>query len=169
MNQLKPRPIDGSCPAELSNLNEEIWVDLPLPKPEGATLTYSISNLGRVRSQKGKVTSLLKPFKGSPTDTVASCFGLFQRRYRLVPLMLKTFFNVESKEVKVTHLDGDKANCALSNLLVRLKPDRREATRQVKPKVVVTLEQPKTRTLPSGTTNVLNTEDIRRIRELMAS
>jgi hypothetical protein len=90
---------------------EEIWKDV-----EGYDGKYQISNLGRVKSFRGKINQngkLLSPFidsKGYRAINLAS------RWYKLHRLIAMTFIpNPENKQT-VNHIDGNKINNDISNL-----------------------------------------------------
>lgn len=71
---------------------------------------YAVSNLGRVRGKSGRI---LNP---SPNGQGYLCFSIGRLSVKLHVLVARHFVpgRVEGDEVR--HLNGDKANCAASNL-----------------------------------------------------
>ena len=88
---------------------EEIWITLR-NEPD-----YEISNMGRVRRKKdNRILSIgVRDKRGYRTVAI---HGKNKYLYRLVAA---TFFNLnEDEKYDIIHLDGDKSNNKLSNLLV---------------------------------------------------
>jgi len=94
--------------SEYKYLNEE-WKDIPCEIVEGIK-GYKISNYGRVKNHKGKIT------EGSNHASGYLWVSVAPKQYLLHRLIAKTFIpNPQNKE-QVNHIDGNKLNCKLDNL-----------------------------------------------------
>ena len=88
--------------------NEE-WKDIPseiVNNIEG----YKISNYGRVKNHKGRIS------EGSNNQSGYLCVSIAPKQYSLHRLVAKVFIpNPENKE-QVNHIDGNKQNSCVDNL-----------------------------------------------------
>ena len=88
--------------------NEE-WKDIPSEIINGVN-GYKISNYGRVKNHKGKITN------GSNHESGYLWVSISPKQYLLHRLVAKVFIpNPENKE-QVNHIDGNKTNACVSNL-----------------------------------------------------
>jgi hypothetical protein len=97
---------------DISNKNKyvkEIWRDIPsviVNNIEG----YKISNYGRVKNHKGRIT------EGHNHESGYLWVSISKKQYLLHRLVAKVFIpNPENKE-QVNHLDGNKQNACVNNL-----------------------------------------------------
>jgi len=89
--------------------NDEEWKEIPCEIVDGIK-GYKISNYGRVKNHKGKIT------EGSNHASGYLWVSVAPKQYLLHRLIAKTFIpNPENKE-QVNHIDGNKQNCKLDNL-----------------------------------------------------
>jgi len=89
--------------------DNEIWKDIPKEIIDG-TEGYKISNYGRVKNHKGKITN------GSNHESGYLWVSISPKQYLLHRLVAKVFIpNPENKE-QVNHIDGNKTNACISNL-----------------------------------------------------
>ena len=99
---------------EYDNSNEnkyenEIWKDVPSDIVNGI-IGYKISNYGRVKNHKGRIT------EGSNHESGYLWVSIAPKSYLLHRLVAKVFIpNPENKE-QVNHIDGNKINTRASNL-----------------------------------------------------
>jgi hypothetical protein len=88
--------------------NEE-WKDIPFEIVNGVK-GYKISNYGRVKNHKGRITN------GSNHESGYLWVSISPKSYLLHRLVAKVFIpNPENKE-QVNHIDGNKINACVSNL-----------------------------------------------------
>lgn len=88
--------------------NEE-WKDIPSDIIDGAK-GYKISNYGRVKNHKGRIT------EGHNHESGYLWVSISPKQYLLHRLVAKTFIpNPENKE-QVNHIDGNKQNACVNNL-----------------------------------------------------
>ena len=88
--------------------NEE-WKDIPSEIVNGVK-GYKISNYGRVKNHKGKITN------GSNHESGYLWVSISPKQYLLHRLVAKVFIlNPENKQ-QVNHIDGNKINSCVSNL-----------------------------------------------------
>jgi len=88
--------------------NEE-WKDIPSEIINGV-IGYKISNYGRVKNHKGRIT------EGSNHASGYLWVSIHPKQYLLHRLVAKVFIpNLENKK-EVNHIDGNKSNACLSNL-----------------------------------------------------
>jgi hypothetical protein len=89
--------------------NDEEWKDVPCEIING-TEGYKISNYGRVKNHKGRIT------EGSNHESGYLWVSIAPKQYLLHRLVAKTFIpNPENKE-QVNHIDGNKQNACVNNL-----------------------------------------------------
>jgi hypothetical protein len=89
--------------------NDEEWKDIPCEIVNG-TKGYKISNYGRVKNHKGKIT------EGSNHESGYLWVSISPKQYLLHRLVAKTFIpNSENKD-QVNHIDGNKENACSNNL-----------------------------------------------------
>ena len=89
--------------------NDEEWKDISSDIIDG-TKGYKISNYGRVKNHKGRITEGHKHESGYLWVSIAP------KQYLLHRLVAKTFIpNPENKE-QVNHIDGNKQNAHVNNL-----------------------------------------------------
>ena len=87
----------------------EIWKDIPIDIVDGI-IGYKISNYGRVKNHKGRIT------EGSNHESGYLWVSIAPKSYLLHRLVAKVFIpNPENKE-QVNHIDGNKVNTYLDNL-----------------------------------------------------
>lgn len=90
--------------------DDEEWKDIPCDIING-TKGYKISNYGRVKNRKGRVT---EGAKNHEFGYLWAC--IYPHSYLLHRLVAKVFIpNPENKE-QVNHIDGNKQNACLNNL-----------------------------------------------------
>lgn len=110
----KKRPIAFGYKWEYDNSNEnkyeqEEWKDIPCEIVNGIN-GYKISNYGRVKNHKGKIT------EGSNHESGYLWVSISPKQYLLHRLVAKVFIpNPENKE-QVNHIDGNKTNACVNNL-----------------------------------------------------
>ena len=89
--------------------NDEEWKDIPCEIING-TKGYKISNYGRVKNHKGRIT------EGYNHESGYLWVSISPKQYLLHRLVAKTFIpNPENKE-QVNHIDGNKLNTHVNNL-----------------------------------------------------
>lgn len=89
--------------------NDEEWKDIPSEIIHG-TKGYKISNYGRVKNHKGRIT------EGSNHESGYLWVSISPKQYLLHRLVAKTFIpNPENKD-QVNHIDGNKENACANNL-----------------------------------------------------
>jgi len=89
--------------------NDEEWKEIPCEIVDGIK-GYKISNYGRVKNHKGKIT------EGSNHESGYLWVSISPKQYLLHRLVAKVFIpNPENKE-QVNHIDGNKINTHASNL-----------------------------------------------------
>jgi hypothetical protein len=89
--------------------DDEEWKDIPSDIINGAK-GYKISNYGRVKNHKGRIT------EGSNHESGYLWVSIAPKQYLLHRLVAKTFIpNPENKE-QVNHIDGNKQNACVNNL-----------------------------------------------------
>ena len=89
--------------------NDEEWKDIPYEIVNGVK-EYKISNCGRVKNHKGRIT------EGSKHESGYLWVSIALKQYVLHRLVAKVFIpNPENKE-HVNHIDGNKKNACLNNL-----------------------------------------------------
>lgn len=89
--------------------DDEEWKDIPSDIIDGAK-GYKISNYGRVKNHKGRITDGHKHESGYLWVSIAP------KQYLLHRLVAKVFiYNPENKE-QVNHIDGNKLNANVNNL-----------------------------------------------------
>lgn len=89
--------------------NDEEWKDIPSEIINGVN-GYKISNYGRVKNHKGKITN------GSNHESGYLWVSISPKQYLLHRLVAKVFIpNPQNKE-QVNHIDGNKTNACVSNL-----------------------------------------------------
>lgn len=97
----------------VEDLPGEEWRDIA-----GTAGKYQVSNMGRVKSFKRKPEALLKPLNNGDDYWQVNFKVDGKRRalliHRLVMLAFSPIDNPD--DLEVDHLDGNPANCALSNL-----------------------------------------------------
>jgi hypothetical protein len=94
---------------EEGKYNNEEWKDIPSEIIDGIN-GYKISNYGRVKNHKGRITN------GSNHESGYLWVSISPKQYLLHRLVAKVFIpNPENKE-QVNHIDGNKKNVSVSNL-----------------------------------------------------
>ena len=89
--------------------NDEEWKNIPCDIIDGAK-GYKISNYGRVKNHKGRIT------EGHNHESGYLWVSISPKQYLLHRLVAKTFIpNPENKE-QVNHIDGNKQNACVNNL-----------------------------------------------------
>jgi len=89
--------------------DDEEWKDIPIDIIKG-TKGYKISNYGRVKNHKGRIT------EGSNHSSGYLLACIYPHSYLLHRLVAKVFIpNTENKE-QVNHIDGNKQNACVNNL-----------------------------------------------------
>jgi len=89
--------------------NDEEWKDIPCEIVNGVK-GYKISNYGRVKNHKGRITEGHNHHSGYLWVSVST------KQYLLHRLVAKTFIpNPENKD-QVNHIDGNKVNACVNNL-----------------------------------------------------
>jgi hypothetical protein len=89
--------------------NNEEWRDIPCEIIRG-TNGYKISNYGRVKNHKGRIT------EGKLHLTGYRWVDIYPHSYLLHRLVAKVFIpNIENKQ-QVNHIDGNKQNACVNNL-----------------------------------------------------
>ena len=89
--------------------NDEEWKDIPLDIING-TKGYKISNYGRIKNHKGRIS------EGSNHASGYLWVSIAPKQYLLHRLVAKVFIpNPENKE-QVNHIDGNKQNVCVNNL-----------------------------------------------------
>ena len=89
--------------------NDEEWEEIPCEIVDGIK-GYKISNYGRVKNHKGKIT------QGSNHESGYLWVSISPKQYLLHRLVAKVFIpNPENKE-QVNHIDGNKINACVNNL-----------------------------------------------------
>jgi len=110
----KKRKIAFGYKWEYDNSNEniyenEIWKDIPSEIINGVN-GYKISNYGRVKNHKGRISV------GSNHESGYLWVSIAPKQYLLHRLVAKVFIpNLENKE-QVNHIDGNKKNACVTNL-----------------------------------------------------
>lgn len=84
---------------------------------------YEISNLGRVKSNRGKTQKILKPrVFGKGYHGVTLCKNGIQKKRYIHQLVLEEFVSSRPTSREVCHGDGDRTNNRLNNLRWDTKP-----------------------------------------------
>jgi len=97
------------CDEYENKYNDEEWKVIPCEIING-TKGYKISNYGRVKNHKGRIT------EGSNHESGYLWVSVSPNQYLLHRLVAKTFIpNPENKE-QVNHIDGNKKNACANNL-----------------------------------------------------
>lgn len=97
------------CNARENKYDDEEWKDIPDDIIKG-TKGYKISNYGRVKNHKGRIT------EGSKHESGYLWACIYPHSYLLHRLVAKVFIpNPENKE-QVNHIDGNKKNACADNL-----------------------------------------------------
>lgn len=97
------------CDEGENKYNDEEWKDIPCEIING-TKGYKISNYGRVKNHKGRIT------EGSNHESGYLWVSISPKQYLLHRLVAKTFIpNPENKD-QVNHIDGNKKNACANNL-----------------------------------------------------
>lgn len=99
---------------EYDNLEEnknthEYWKDIPVELTNGIN-GYKISNYGRVKNHKGKIT------EGSNSVSGYLWVSISPKQYLLHRLVAKVFIPNPTNKEQVNHKDGNKANAKVENL-----------------------------------------------------
>lgn len=88
---------------------DEAWKDIPSDIIKG-TSGYKISNYGRIKNHKGRIT------EGAKNESGYLWACIYPNSYLLHRLVAKVFIpNQENKE-QVNHIDGNKQNACVNNL-----------------------------------------------------
>lgn len=103
----------------MDKLQEE-WRDIA-----GFEGLYQISNLGRVRSLSRQKARILKPMRsGEYLGVFLSNRGKPKRKY-IQRLVAEAFMPTENSKLEVHHIDGDKHNNIVSNLVWNTRSENR--------------------------------------------
>ena len=89
--------------------NNEEWKDIPSEIINGVN-GYKISNYGRVKNHKGKITN------GSNHESGYLWVSISIKQYLLHRLVAKVFIPNPHNKEQVNHIDGNKTNACVSNL-----------------------------------------------------
>jgi hypothetical protein len=89
--------------------NDEEWKEIPCEIVDGIN-GYKISNYGRVKNHKGKIT------EGSNHESGYLWVSISPKQYLLHRIVAKVFIPNPEKKEQVNHIDGNKKNTRASNL-----------------------------------------------------
>jgi len=98
------------CKENEKKYHDEEWKDIPSEIIRG-TQGYKISNYGRVKNHKGRIT---EGAKNHESGYLWAC--IYPNSYLLHRLVAKVFIPNPEKREQVNHIDGNKQNACVNNL-----------------------------------------------------
>lgn len=94
---------------------EEVWKDVI-----GYEGLYAVSNFGKIKRLVGsrcKIERLMKPYLYSGAPMVDLCANSVYKRMRVSLIVAQAFIGAAPENSKIVHMDGDKTNNVLSNII----------------------------------------------------
>lgn len=115
--QAKKEQIQKEYWESLVNLSDpgEIWKDIPLCEGK-----FLLSNYGRVKSLSSAKAGIISNGKSRLVLVTNNGTTI---KFNITSWVVKLFLELDPKEYVITHIDGDKTNCNVSNLSLQLKAE----------------------------------------------